>query len=483
MGKRRLMRLLGLCLMVVNAGLTLNAQAGRLVWGGCPTLPEDAASAARMQCGWLHTGTDMDGEPVRLRVVALRARPGHQSAHPVIYIPGGPGDPAGLSGAELVKWRRFQQRAGWPVDLILFDPRGTGASQPRPDCRGRQSTPRQGPRRAGRCYQVIGPETANALGPMAQVHDIVSLIDALNVDSATLWAVSYGTRIARSVAAEASPAVRSLILDSPVSTLDSATADRHAAEERAVAALIAYCRAHLACRLAVPSARLAIAGLLATASRQAPFLIWADVPRRPTRMRLTPSRLLAMIVLAGYRPEADAVTLARLQRAARTGELGALAPLAATLAGVVDNRGHSRAVYCATRCAYQRSQSVAQPGLDGSSWLSRYWSAPPDHACKAWPVRPVSLATGKSRVPTLLINGGRDPITPAVGAANDADPRRLSVIVPGAGHAPTLTSPCAWRMVAGFLADTVQGIRRSDSLGIALDNRCAADRAGELDRR
>lgn len=477
------MRVLGLCLLVLSAGVTVDAQAGRLVWEDCPTLPEDAASAARMQCGWLHTGTRMDGEPVRLRVVALRARPGGQSAHPVIYIPGGPGDPAGLSVAELVKWRRFQQRAGWPVDLILFDPRGTGASRPRPDCRGHRSAAHQRSGQAARCYRMIGPDTANALGPMAQVHDIVSLIDALNVDSATLWTVSYGTRIARSVAAEASPVVRSLILDSPVSTLDSATADRHAAEERAVAALIAYCRAHLACRLTVPSARLAVAGLLATAARQAPLLVWADVPRRPTRMRLTPSRLLAMIVLAGYRPEADAATMARLQRAARTGELGALAPLAATLAGVVDNRGHSRAVYRATRCAYQRSQSVAQPGIDGASWLSRYWSAPPDHTCKAWPVRPVRPATGKPRVPTLLINGGRDPITPAAEAANDVDPRRLSVIVPGAGHAPTLTTPCVWRMVAGFLADTAQGIRRSDRSGIALDNRCAADRAGELDRR
>lgn len=483
MGKRPPVCVLGLCLMVLSAGLTASAQAGRLVWGDCPTLPEDAASAARMQCGWLHTGTRMDGEQVRLRVVALRARPGRQSAHPVIYIPGGPGDPAGLSGADLVKWRRFQQRAAWPVDLILFDPRGTGASRPRPDCRGRQGAAHQRPRQAARCYRVIGADTANALGPMAQVHDIVSLIDVLNVDSATLWAVSYGTRIARSAAAEAPPAIHSLILDSPVSSLDSAIADRHAAEERAVAALIAYCRAHLACRLAVPSARLAIAGLLASVSRQTPLLDWADVPRRPASMRLTPSRLLSMIVLAGYRPDADAVTMAHLQRAARTGDLGGLAPLAATLVGVVDNRGHSRAVYRATRCAYQRSKSAAQPGFEGSSWLSRYWNARPGHACKAWPVRPVRPASGNTRVPTLLINGSRDPITPAAEAANDADPRRLSVIVPGAGHAPTLTTLCAWRMVAGFLTSTADGGRRPDSSGAALQTRCAADEVGELDRR
>lgn len=445
--------LLSLLLIASSVGLSTAAQAGALQWGDCPTLPDDAASAARMQCGWLDTDTRIDGAAVRLRVVILRARPDRQSAHPVIYIPGGPGDPAGLTASDLVTWQRFQQRAGWPTDLVLFDPRGTGASQPRPLCSSEQSSSDNISLPTASCYQTLGARTADALGPTAQVHDIVALIHALKVNSATLWAVSYGARIARGVVADAPQSVRSLVLDSPVSTLRSAAADQSAAERQVVAALIADCRARLACRLAVPSARAALEGLLAASARRAPRLVWAHIPRRPWSSRLTPSRLLSMILLTSYRPTTYADTVARLQLAARTGDVAWLAPLAATLGAVVDNHGHSRAVYSATRCAYQRSRHDSQPASAHPLWLNRYLASTPAEECRGWPVTAVEPASGAARVPILSINGGRDNVTPADRAAPamGLGQRRVSVIIPGAGHAPTLSNGCAQRLVAHFL--------------------------------
>lgn len=453
MSKRVRTRFLGTLLILLGAGVCASAQAGRLVWGDCPTLSNDSGSAARMQCGWLDTGTLIDGRPVRLRVVMLRARPDRRSARPVIYIPGGPGDSAGLSASGLVAWRRFQQRAGWPADLVLFDPRGTGESQPRPACPVRRDGAHGARRQAVTCYQALGERTADALGPTAQIHDIVTLIDALDVDSATLWAVSYGTRIARGVAADAPQIIRALVLDSPVYTLRSATADQRAVERRAVTALLAYCRTHLACRLAVPSARSTIEGLLAAAAEQPRSLAWADIPRRPWVTSITPARLLSMIVLAGYRPVSSANTIRRLQHAARTGGVAALSPLAATLGSVVENRGHSRAVYAATRCAYERSSHAPRPARDGAFWLDRYLAPLAGQSCGRWPVAAVRPVSGPSELSILLLNGGRDIVTPAARSAPAIRPdrHRTAVLIPDAGHAPTLTDRCAQEVVAGFL--------------------------------
>lgn len=60
-------------------------------------------------------------------------------------------------------------------------------------------------------------------------------------------------------------------------------------------------------------------------------------------------------------------------------------------------------------------------------------------ACRLWPAAPFPDGFDQpvqSDVPTLLISGSRDPVTPARFADEVADglPNSLSVVVPGAGH-------------------------------------------------
>src|SRR5699024_7377507 len=131
-------------------------------------------------------------KPVRLRVAVLRAHPDRKDPTPIIHLPGGPGDSAGLDAQGLAQWRAWQQRAGRPHDVVLFDPRGTGKSRPRWYCGKTLSAPYRRLSVAGandglrpnaqalrRCLQRLGPVVVAGLGPRAQLRDLDALIDAL----------------------------------------------------------------------------------------------------------------------------------------------------------------------------------------------------------------------------------------------------------------------------------------------------------------
>ncbi|MDA3921537.1 MAG: alpha/beta fold hydrolase [Salinisphaera sp.] len=427
----------------------------RIVWSGCPaSLANAPVSGARMQCGWLHTGSRIDGQGVRLRVVVLRARPDRDSRQPVVYIPGGPGDAAGLAGAALVRWRRFQQYAAWPRDIVLFDPRATGLSRPRVQCRDSLSAGPPPPRVVLDCSSPSARSSIESLGPMAQASDIARLLDALHVSSADLWAVSYGSRIARTFAALFPARVNALILDSPVTTVGPPSADRRAVVVRALKKLLADCRQRLVCRLQVPSLKATLAEMLAAYDRRAPEVTGADVPRRRWRVRLTPERLLSALALASYRPSQAATTVRQLQKFASSADLRVLSPLVAGLVRTVDNPGHSRLVFDVTRCAYFRSQDQHRAVRQAPAWLARYLPTSGGEDC-AWPtVGKVDPDPPWPLRPTLVIHGADDTVTPARPIAALAQSKRwtLGVLIPGAGHAATLDNRCAQQVVARFIA-------------------------------
>ena len=468
------------CLLVMLAcSMPVFAQSPALTWGPCPANSASSVSAAAMQCGWLNTGQRIDDKPVMLRVVVLRAHPDRWSQHPIIYVPGGPGDPAGLTAADLRQWRRFQQRAGWPADLVLFDPRGTGSSRPRPACTHEAVEEAAG---HAACYAELGAATANALGPAAQIGDLQRLMAALPARRATLWAVSYGSVIAEGLAARAPTAVDALILDSPVVQIRSAARDQRAAERQAVAYLMRDCQQQLACRLAVPSLRYALAGWLHIAERRRPWVSWADVPYPSQALRLTPDRLLSMVMLAGYRADSLMATAQRLKQVARTGAARGLAPWAAMLGTAIENPGHGRVVYRSTRCAYQRGASSqsrpAEPSGAVPDWLVEATPRPAVDACNGWPVTSVSAPRLSAlSVPTLTITGDRDPTASPRPAEHTTRGSGVSstVVIRGAGHASTLSNRCAQAVVSRFL-------RRIEGVGHDSDESPDA-RASESPRR
>jgi pimeloyl-ACP methyl ester carboxylesterase len=85
--------------------------------------------------------------------------------------------------------------------------------------------------------------------------------------------------------------------------------------------------------------------------------------------------------------------------------------------------------------------------------------------CRLWPYARLPASHWepvKSDVPTLLLSGGRDPVTPPEGALAVAAhlSRSLHVLVPNGGHG--VWNPCIERMVTHLIATaSVQGVDRS----------------------
>src|SRR5690349_14196256 len=129
-------------------------------------------------------------------------RTGRKSAHPLVFIPGGPGC------ASIALYRGLRRRAAADgLDVIMVEHRGVGMS--RHDDSGADLPP-------------------EALTIEQVVDDVVGVLDDAQVDKAVIYGTSYGTYVAAGVGVRHPDRVSGMILDSPVLSADDIDAVREA---------------------------------------------------------------------------------------------------------------------------------------------------------------------------------------------------------------------------------------------------------------
>lgn len=434
---RRIARcVLGLGLLGCFATVAGASPDSYIHWQSCPAHAHAGRSAALMRCGQFVPGTTLGGAVVRLRITRLQARPDEVTPHPIIHVPGGPGDPGGQSVPALQAWRQFQQAAGWPRDLVLFDPRGTGLSTPRPACRPVPNA--SDAHRLAHCFKRLGAATAAGLGAAAQVADLHRLIAALGQGSAVIWAESYGALIARRLAAMHPGDVQMLILESPVLASQPAARRQAAAFRRRRAQLMRGCDRHLDCRLAVPSLGTVIDGLIEARRRRPITIATARSPWRPHAMVIDGRTLRALIMLSAYDESRDAGVRRLLRHTLN--QPSAIAALAPPLIALNRRRAQRAPVYWSTRCQFRPRASDSR--------------APTEPLCRQWPVAALVRRRTRINVPTLLIAGTRDVLTPAAAAAHAAlvHPGWQFVPVRSGGHGVLGGNRCVQHLVGRFMA-------------------------------
>jgi proline iminopeptidase len=117
-------------------------------------------------------------------------RTGRKSAHPLVFIPGGPG------AASITLYRGFRRRAAAEGrDVIMVEHRGVGLS--RHDDRGADL-----------------PPEALTIGQV--VDDIAAVLDDAGVGKAVIYGTSYGSYVAAGVGVRHRDRVHAMVLDSPV---------------------------------------------------------------------------------------------------------------------------------------------------------------------------------------------------------------------------------------------------------------------------
>ncbi|MGH3518658.1 MAG: alpha/beta hydrolase [Haloechinothrix sp.] len=216
--------------------------AQSMTWGACASYAttdtaEQAFGEPSVQCARLTVPLDYaepEGETITIGVLRKKAADPDQRIGSLVMNPGGPGG-SGMVAAAFTGRGLADTEVGERFDLVGFDPRGVGASEPAVRCltgkerdadRADDSETDGSPEGvaeqeaderefAEKCVQRTehGEEMLANLGTRDVVQDIDVLRSALGDEQLSYLGYSYGTRIGYSYAEAFPRNVRALLLD------------------------------------------------------------------------------------------------------------------------------------------------------------------------------------------------------------------------------------------------------------------------------
>ena len=384
-----------------------------------------------------------------LSVVVIRSA--EPTGAPVLHLHGGPG---GRAVRDRYRWLAPRSEILEGHNVILVDQRGGGDSTPSLDCPELDAGPAAGLDDYRSCRRRLDDAGIDRSQTTVKgiAADMVSLRQALGLESWHLHGVSFGTRIALELIRIDEGAVLSAVLDSPMPPEVDAYDDLPVGVLGALERLEAGCSEVAACT----------EGLLEPLRG-----VLADLADRP----------VAVTTSSGEAVIYDDVRFARLLTDALAGPTGPVVvrqaiPLAAShqLAEAVARLGEiastgrsagdpvAEGAQLSSECADEvpfntmATTDTGDPILDAVSGAVNEVRA----LCAMWDVpaspRIIDLAVS-SDVPVLILSGHLDPITPVAWARRLADGLGNATLVEHRGwiHVPSMSDACAAHLVAKFL--------------------------------
>jgi pimeloyl-ACP methyl ester carboxylesterase len=423
------------------------AQAGGVVPAGaldsapfeeapCPfAAPPDVLEQFR--CGYLHVLENRavpDGRRLRLAVAVLSSRSSDPRPDPVVNLSGGPGVPA-------LDWavRQVRSRAWDDVleerEVILFDQRGTGHSEPQfcPEVTDEYFrltfTGMRAEERRLRQREVLTScgATMNAAGvDLSQYNSVASAADmqdlrrALGYGEWNVYGGSYGSRLALEALRSAPAGIRSVILDGPAPPHVALHTERGNNLADVLSRLSAQCAAQQSCNARFPDIENRFWQVVEELDER-PLLVSGGAGAGLPDPMVLDGRLLAEgLYQALYVPQFLPLAPLFIHEAGRRNSTMVL-ELATPLSGGIRNmsRAMNLAVECFESAPFDGAE--ARPGtgdrhrqiLDRIGWLTG--SGADMSVCDAWhPFRagPEQGEQVRSDVPALIFTGEFDPATP-----------------------------------------------------------------------
>ncbi|MGH3427045.1 MAG: alpha/beta fold hydrolase, partial [Mycobacteriales bacterium] len=250
-----------------------------LSWGGCSSFaktPSDQKVYAdpSLQCAYLSVPLDYANPNGRAIKIGLLRRPASGPAQRIgslVVNPGGPGG-SGMSTAGSLAGTVANNDVGRRFDLVGFDPRGVGASEPQVVCRtpaqrdaerlmnlnvdtspaGVAKTEDQEKADNEGCLKGTGKDVLANIGTHEVVRDMDVMRSALGDHKLTYLGYSYGTRIGATYAEAFPKNVRAMILDGavdPAQDPSSQLVDQGRGFQKAFEAFAAWCSLRADCAL------------------------------------------------------------------------------------------------------------------------------------------------------------------------------------------------------------------------------------------
>lgn len=443
--------------------------------------PFDKPQGVSVDCGYLvvpESRANPGGPSVRLAVGRFKAAAAKALPDPILYLEGGPGGSPLRSYVKnfALVFAPFNQKR----DVILLDQRGTGYSQPALDCPevtqlsldqlDQQLTAQQADDQANQalaaCHDRLTTQGVNlgAYNSAESAADLNDLRVALGIAEWNLYGISYGTRLALTALRDAPQGIRSVVIDSvypPQASLVSATPANFA---RALNLVFDTCAAEAACNSAYPNLKQVLFDSVrrlnaapAPISLTQPDLGNIGTPGKVLPALLDGNSLLGFIFQSLYSSELIPSIPALIYQV-KDGDFSAIAQLQSQFLGQLKDisQGMYYSVECFESVVFD-SPAEAEAAYQAQPELAEALGSPLGmfDACKLWnvPKAPaIEEQAVRSDVPTLVVAGQFDPITPpAWGKLAAATLSKSSVIeVPAAGHGPSLSLACPQTIVLAF---------------------------------
>jgi len=273
----------------------------------------------RIECGYFSTRKEQGKSLFRLPVVIVRHSLWRNSQHPIINIAGGPGSSAWLDSFMIhYFWLPEIEKNDWQHDMVLYDSRGTGLSQPALHCEdyfensleilAQNLQPEEEAKLnydlLQQCHQQLAQnpqdlEALHHLGTIRNANDIADLADLLKIKSWHLYGTSYGTRLALEVARSHPDKVASLILDSVYPQEIDGEETMPDLYLSAVEGMIKACEEEPTCALQYSELQKKLYTLLRRLDKK-PITLTLEHNKEPIEYVVTPSRFYSLLYDAGY---------------------------------------------------------------------------------------------------------------------------------------------------------------------------------------
>ncbi len=456
-------------------------------------LPAGAVEGRDLECGWLQAPkyhAQPDGPVIRLAVAIVKSRASNRKPDPLVMLQGGPGGSTIDTYTQILFSPGSRLRDMLDRDIILFDQRGTLYAEPSLVCQEQwelvertieqrltyDESNRLSLEAAAACRQRLADERIDlsAFNSVENAADVAALARALGYEKINLYGVSYGTLLAQHVMRDHPDILRSVVLDAVVPTSVNYLVEVPRSQDRAYTELFNACAADAGCQAAYPNLEQSLITTIERLNREPARVPITDNETGRTYNAVLDGDSFASVIFQIMYASSFIPAVPRIIDDATRDDfrvLGQILPI------IVFDRTFSLGMHYAVICAEDADFSPEDAplqgvrpflALDGRRSLEGYLER-----CNIWQVDQLDPAVDEpvvSDIPTLVLSGRFDPITPP--EFGDVVARTLSqayvYTFPDTGHAAVGSSACADAILKAFLDNPVQ----------TPDSSCIAESAG-----
>ena len=420
-----------------------------------------------VKCGGLSVRENRDaplGGPARmvgLSVIVLSALEADKRPDPFFMLAGGPGDAPSFNA-------RFFSRVFDDIrkkrDIVLVDLRGTGKSSPlfcpelgKPGSDGIFDADQLSVSAVRACRARLEKTTdLTQYTTEIAVDDLEQVRQRLGYGPINLYGTSYGSRVAQVYMRRYPNSIRAVAMKGIVPP-SMAMPEAHAsAGEAAWQALLARCRKDAACTEAYPLVAVEFRELLKRLEANPVMTLPASRQRAETRIQVSRGLFAEAFRNVLYTPDGLAQAPKLIHQLVNGDDRGVAETALSGRTALGGERlaaGFFLSVTCAEDLPYLPKEADAKAaGTFGGNYRLEQQRA----ACKEWPRATVSSAhrqPTKSAIPTLLLSGEFDPVTPPPGGEEVVRglPNGRHIVIRNNGHPIGNAEACIGRMFNQFL--------------------------------